>query len=112
MMHEKDYFYPLDPDLLTCYANHNEKSTFEESHDIWALGISTLCYIFNEDFNSFYDWNKKIIRRDKIDNYIGMLYNSNYDPKVLRILSEMLDQNAFTRVSIDRLYAILYQKGY
>jgi hypothetical protein len=52
------------------------------------------------------------VRRDKIEGYIGMLYNAHYDKKVLQILSEMLEKDVGTRLSVDRLYAILYQKGY
>ena len=52
------------------------------------------------------------MRRDKIEGYIGMLYIAHYDKKVLQILSEMLEKDVGTRLSVDRLYAILYQKGY
>ena len=112
MVQEKDFLAPLDADLLTALAFDNHNVTFEESSDVWALGITTLCFIFNDDFNSFYDWNKKIIRREKIEACVGTLYNMHYDQRVIRLVTEMLEKDPLTRASIDRIHSIIYQKGY
>ena len=41
MMREKDYLAPLDPDLLTAFAGAATSAPFEESADVWALGLLT-----------------------------------------------------------------------
>jgi len=112
MMHEKDFLAPIEPDLLTALAFGNHNSTFEEPGDVWALGITTMCFIFNDDFNNYYDWNKKIIRKEKIEACLGTLYNMHYDQRVMRLLTEMLDKDPLTRASVDRIHSIIYQKGY
>jgi hypothetical protein len=112
MTHEKDFLAPLEPDLLTAFAFGNHNVSFEESGDVWALGITTLCFIFNEDFNSYYDWTKKTIRKEKIDACLATLYNMQYDQRVIRLLGEMLDKDQVARASLDRIYSIIHQKGY
>jgi serine/threonine protein kinase len=104
MMQENDYFAPLDPDMMSAYSSHNSNVQFYESHDIWALGITTLCYIFSEDFNVFYDWNQKKVNLAKIDSFLKMLNNVGYNQKIVRIVSSMLEPQEYTRVTADQLY--------
>lgn len=66
MVTENDYFAPLDQQLLKNYSVNNPVDEYSFENDIWSLGISTLCYIFYEDFHIFYDWNARQVRTAKI----------------------------------------------
>ena len=70
MMGEKDYFAPIDPRLMQAYQTKDFQARYSVEDDVWGLGICSLCFLFNEDFNSFYDWGKSRIRREKIDHYL------------------------------------------
>ena len=104
MIQENDYFAPLDPDMMIAYSNQNMNVQFYESHDVWALGITTLCYIFSEDFNVFYDWNKGRVHLGKIESFLKILNNVGYDQKLIRIVSGMLESQEYSRISADQLY--------
>lgn len=112
MLREKDFFAPLDPNMIQAYADNKYNGNYESSDDVWALGITCLCYLFNEDFNNFYDWNKKTIKKEKIDMCIKTLYSVNFNPMLLKTVSEMLDVNNYTRIKLGRLYEILNQKAF
>ena len=91
MVDENDYLAPIDPDHLNDYKINKAFSNFSEKNDMWALGITTLCYLFNEEFSVFYDWNKKAFNKNKFESFLKILYNVNYDKKVLSILTELLN---------------------
>lgn len=107
MLHESEYLAPLDPDLLAKLEQKINYVQYHESADIWAFGITLLCYIFNEDFNLFYDWGKKIVNEHKVMYHIDILKKSNYDQKVIKLLSRMLDFSEYQRISLEELYAQL-----
>ena len=56
-----EVFAPLSPRQMNSYKT-GSPFYYESRDDIWALGICTLCYIFYEDFNIYYDWNKREIK--------------------------------------------------
>lgn len=66
MLYDKEFNGILDGDLLSGLKNRNSQLRYDESHDMFGLGITTLCYIFNEDINIFYDWNNKLLKEDII----------------------------------------------
>ena len=84
-------------------------STSPRTSGLWVslLGITTLCFIFKEEFKDFYDWNKKIVRKDKISSCIAFLCSSNYSEKLVKVIGEMLDFNNYSRASADRVYSLL-----
>jgi len=110
MLREKDYLAPLDPNLMQTYEKNNYDVVYESADDVWALGITSLCFLFNEDFNNYYDWSKKRIRKEKIEASIQILHNVNFSPVMLKIVSEMLDTNNYTRITLGRLNELLNQK--
>ena len=112
MLREKDYLAPLDPNLMQTYEKNNYEVGYESADDVWALGITSLCFLFNEDFNSFYDWSKIRIRKEKIEACIQILYNVNFSSMLLKVISEMLDTNNYTRITLARLNELLNQNVY
>lgn len=75
---------------------------FDESKDIWALGITVLCYIFAEDQMSFYDWKSYRVRLDFVNKCLSDVAQA-YDQGLAQILAESLDPNQMTRISIERI---------
>ena len=73
-------------------------------HQVSLKGITTLCYIFNEDFNLFYDWGKKIVNENKIVYHLEFMHRSNYSNKLVKLISQMLDLNEYQRIGLDELY--------
>lgn len=104
MLAEKDYYAPLAPELLRAYEQNNHDVQFENADDIWALGITSLCFLFNDDWRNYYDWSKRRIRMEKIGQNLQILANSGFPQNLIRAVSEMLDPNNFTRVRLPSLY--------
>lgn len=102
MKNEFDFFAPLDPQLLDSYSK-NSYAAYNSSADVWALGITALSYIFNEEFNSYYDWTKKVVRKDKIDKSIATLYESQFDSNLSQLIVDMLNMNAAQRIRIEQI---------
>ena len=90
MLREKDYFAPLDPNLMAAYEKNNYDVSYESADDVWALGITSLCFLFNEDFNNFYDWSKKRMRKEKVGACLQILQNVNFSQGLLKMVAEML----------------------
>ena len=67
-----EVFSPLSPRQMNSYKT-GSSFFYESKDDIWALGICTLCFIFFEDFNVYYDWNKKAINMNKIQTHLEAL---------------------------------------
>ena len=67
-----EVFSPLSPRQMNSYKT-GSSFFYESKDDIWALGICTLCFIFFEDFNVYYDWNKKEINMNKIQTHLEAL---------------------------------------
>lgn len=112
MLVEKDFYAPLDPELLKAYSENNHQIQYEQADDIWALGVTSLCFLFNDDWRSFYDWSKKAIRFDKIAQSIQVMNNMGYPQHLVKMVSEMLDQNNYTRIRLPSMYEMLNRKGY
>lgn len=112
MLVDKDFYAPLDPELLKSYSENNHQVQYDTADDIWALGITSLCYLFSEDWRSYYDWTKKRIRTEKIAQAIQVLTNMGYPQTLVRAVTDMLDQNNYTRVRLPSLYEAVNRKGF
>jgi len=40
---------------------------------MFGIGISALCYCFNEDFNIFYEWMDYKVNKKKIVYFLGLM---------------------------------------
>jgi len=109
LLHDKDALCPLDPNLMKNYEKKNYNIIYESHDDVWALGISALCFLFNEDFNSFYDWSKCRVKTDKINTSINTLYEINYNPIMIKLVTQMLDINEITRIKLGTLLEYVKQ---
>lgn len=76
----------------------NQMAQYDEAKDIWALGITALCYAFNEDYSKYYDWTKKAIRKENIDRSIASLYENSLDPVIIDTIKMMLNPDGIARI--------------
>ena len=106
---ESDHTAPLSPRLLQAYAAKNYGVFYDKPDDIWSFGITALCFLFNEDFNSFYDWNTFKLKEDKIDFYLQNLLKINYNQKLIRMVSSMLALDEFSRIKLDQILETLQE---
>ena len=67
-----EVFSPLSPRQMNSYKT-GTPFYYDSKDDIWALGICMLCLVFFEDFNIYYDWNKKEINMPKIQTHLEAL---------------------------------------
>jgi hypothetical protein len=76
---------------------------FDESKDVWAMGITILCYVFSRDFMDYYDWVNSRVRTDKVADALNVLATLGYPPALVRVIGEALDANHITRISVGRI---------
>lgn len=112
MLFEKDFYAPLTPELLRAYEQNNHEVQYEPADDIWALGITSLCFLFNDDWRTYYDWSKRRIRMEKISQNIQVLSNMGFSQGLIRVVTDMLDPNNFTRVRLPSLYEAVNRRTY
>lgn len=98
MLVEKEYYAPLDPYLMKAFREKKREVNYNTGCDVWALGVSALCFIFNKDFSYYYDWQKEEIKIEKIKQDIQLLQTSGYDPAVVKVLMAMLEPDASKRL--------------
>lgn len=67
-----EVYSPLSPRQMNSFKT-GSPFYFDSKDDIWSLGITTLCLIFFEDFNIYYDWNKKEINMSKLESHLEAL---------------------------------------
>ena len=82
-------------------------STFDESKDVWGLGVTVLCFVFARDFSDYYDWAGSKVRLDKVGESVRAMAGLGYPLALVRAVGEALDANHITRVSIGRIREIL-----
>lgn len=68
----EETFSPLSPKQMASYKN-GSTCFYDSKDDVWALGITLLCFIYFEDFNVYYNWGKKEINLNKLNSHIEAL---------------------------------------
>ena len=74
-MFPEEVFCPLSPRQMEYYKN-DHMYMYEAKDDIWALGITLLCFIYYEDFNFYYNWSKREINMSKINMHLEALHGT------------------------------------
>lgn len=105
-----DYRAILDPEHLKAIGQGNRRAIYDESKDIWALGITVLCYVCGEDFNTFYDWTNYRVRFDAISRKMEVA-ESVLDAETTSVLRECLDPNELTRISVERIREVISRQS-
>lgn len=107
ILRDVEFKTPLDPDHMRLLGQGKNTGVFDESKDVWALGITLLCYIFSRDFMDYYDWASFRVRTEKVTEALNLLGTLGYPPALVRVVGEALDGNHITRISVGRMREIL-----
>lgn len=109
-MQDPEFFAPLDPSLLSAYQQKSGYAQYNESADVWALGITTLCFLFSEDFVAFYDWNKYMVNFNKIQYFLDIMRKLKYDSSIFALVAGMLEPSEVQRINLDQLQMSILNK--
>jgi len=55
-----DFTAPLSPQAMGSLrlGFRSNPNYDKEKNDVWATGVTVIASLFNEDFNTYYDWSK------------------------------------------------------
>lgn len=99
--HDCSYKSPLSPQALAALTLGPKYANFDrEKNDIWALGITMLVSLTNEDYNIFYDWHNQEIHYDMILSRLRRTQLSGYSPDFMQALKLMLEKDENRRANL------------
>ena len=98
------YKSPLSPQALTALTLGPKYATFDrEKNDIWALGITMLVSLTNEDYNLFYDWHNQELNYDIILSRLRRVQTMGYSLEFIQALKLMLEKDENRRTNLAAL---------
>lgn len=98
------YKSPFSPQAMSVLSLGPNYATFDrEKNDIWALGITLLVSLNNDDFNIFYDWNGQDVNIDLIHAKIRKLQSQGYSAQLIKTLKMMLEKDEYKRIGLSEL---------
>lgn len=98
------YKSPLSPQALRALTLGPKYATFNrEKNDIWALGITLLVSLTNEDFNIFYDWHNQEVNYELILKRLRRVQAMRYSPDFVKVLTFMLEKDESRRANLYNL---------
>lgn len=98
------YKSPFSPQAMSVLSLGPNYATFDrEKNDIWALGITLLVSLNNDDFNIFYDWNGQDVNIDLIHAKIRKLQGQGYSAQLIKTLKMMLEKDEYKRIGLSEL---------
>jgi serine/threonine protein kinase len=98
------YKSPLSPQALRAVTLGPKYATFNrEKNDIWALGITLLVSLTNEDFNIFYDWHSQEVNYELILKRLRRVQAMRYSSDFLKVLTFMLEKEESRRANFFNL---------
>ena len=69
----------------------------KEKNDVWALGVSLLSMLINEDYNRYYNWERCEINFPSIRKRIQILIQMGYSKELVTFVKKMLENEEFLR---------------
>ena len=102
--HDCSYKSPLSPQAISSLTLGPKYATFDkERNDVWALGITMLVSLTNEDYNIFYDWHNQEILYELILSRLRRIQSMGYSQDFIQALKLMLEKDENRRVGISTL---------
>ncbi len=82
-----------------------DRGTYDkEKNDVWALGITLLTCLVNEDYNNYYDWPKfsvnDLIIRSRL---MKLTTDFKYSSKLVNLISRMVETDEFSRIGVTEM---------
>jgi Protein kinase domain len=98
------YKSPFGPQAMSVLSLGPNYATYDrEKNDVWALGITLLVSLNNDDFNIFYDWNGQDVNIDLIHAKIRKLQSQGYSAQLIKTLKLMLEKDEYKRIGLGEL---------
>lgn len=119
---EHDYKTPLGPQAVACLLRGKGMTAFDkEKNDIWATGnnfflmylkgITVLSTIFNENYNSYYDWQSYEINYELLKKrLVSLKKDLGYSTEFVDVMTKILKKDENKRYSIFELSEKLRHK--
>ena len=107
--HEVDYHCPLSPQAMAGLVLGPDSTSFDkEKNDVWAIGITVLSSLVNDDFDLYYDWEKLQIKYNIIQERVASLrFNLRYSEQLIGIVEKMLIIDDFYRIGVNELVRLI-----
>lgn len=98
------YKSPFSPQAMSVLSLGPNYATYDrEKNDVWALGITLLVSLNNDDFNIFYDWNGQDVNIDLIHAKLRKLQSQGYSAQLIKTLKMMLEKDEYKRIGLSEL---------
>ena len=96
-----DYFAPIAPELLDDLRVNkvNPDNEFSDKAEVWAIGITSLSAATNNYPERYYDWNKKEVLRETIDEDLEGL-EGRKSPEQINFIRKCLEHDPEERWSL------------
>ena len=102
--HDCAYKSPLSPQALSSLTLGPKYASFDrEKNDVWAVGITLLVSLTNEDYNIFYDWYNQEVNYDFVLSRVRRVQTMGYSQDFLQALKLMLEKEESRRANLATL---------
>lgn len=108
VLYNPAYRGPLSPSQLTAFTNkQKEAKNSAFSSEVWAIGLTALCYAVGGDVLAFYDWSKKEFKEKVLVVELDRLTKMGYSDSLVAVFKCLLTQAEENRPSIEELHGCL-----
>ena len=111
-MSNYEYSAPLPPELLEAIKRRDINPLHDpDKSSVWAIGITILSIIINEDFNNYYNWGTNTLRGGILANRLEIVKNLGYSMQLCQLIEFMLTPNPEARPNLDNIGDLIYQSN-
>lgn len=108
---ELSYTAPLSPQAMACLPTGPSHATFsKEKNDVWAIGLTTLMTLNNDDYNICYDWPNQTVNFDMIKNRLKKVNDMGYSANLVKTMASCLERDENRRPTLSDLSKSISQR--
>lgn len=97
-----DYFAPIAPEYLDDLRKNKVRPEGKDlnKQEIWSIGITSLAAASGNYPEDYYDWDKKVYLRDRVEEDLDNL-SGKKSPEQINFIRRCLDENPDTRWGVN-----------
>ena len=108
---DDDYRSTFSPELLSEHINRVYSPSYDPIRaDVFSLGICMLCFVYSENFESYYNFKENTVNFEKIKKQLSQMIQMQYSEELFFIINLCLKQNAYERATLEDLNRIIRKK--